>query len=1138
MGERDHRRGGPAASAPLLPLAMAAAAGVVADRGASPCGTTAWAAIAGALAALAMLGRSRRWGALALLGSWVALGGGWHHSWWSDLAPDDLARAGFGEGRPAWVRGVLVEVPAFRPGLRPHDAGTTRTVLAVTAVRDRLRWRPATGRVLVRIVGDRADLKAGVAVWAAGRLEAVAGPLNPGEFDYRDYLRAQGVRLALAVGEPAGIHPDPDGPSWPWARLLGSARAWSHARLIGGLEPRVAPLAAALLLGRREGVNPDINDAFARTGTTHLLAISGLHLQVLAAVLWGAFRLAGLGRRPAFLGVIAATVAYAILVGLAPSVVRSAAMTCMVCVAGLRDRCARLPNMLALAALATMLWNPSDVFDVGCQLSFLAVAAIGRWVGPAADALAFHYYRLSFRAQGPQGALDALERKLEPWYRAAPRRFGLRVGQGIVVSAVVWLVALPLVALRFHVVSPIGIVLNVPLIPLTSLALVAAGLSLTLSAVWPPLGLGPSWACARMLDATERLVRWGSAQSWGHRFVAGPPWGWVVGFYLLLGLAAAVGFRGRGMRGAMGAWVALGLGLSIWPGRPAATEAEAEVLAVGHGLAVLIRGGDGRTILYDCGKLGDPSVGRRIVAPALWARGGHRLDEVWLSHADADHYDGLPDLLDRVPIGAVRVAPGFEGPANPGASRLLDRVRARGIPVRPIAAGESRPLGGGATLRVLHPPADWRPDAADNARSLVVDVGVGDRHFLLTGDLEGPGLDELLAAPPAAPDAILAPHHGGRSANPPALYQWADRSLVVVSQRRSSAGPRDPLASRERRGQLVLRTWKRGAIRLSWGASGLETRGFLDEAPPWAFALATPRWPRWASGVLGFALGLAACLAVAVVEWGAWTLVVPGRRLRAEEPEPPPWEPVETRAADGTILRGAWRDAEGEPRGLALVLHGFGESYPALRDRGEALARLGWSAALPDARGQGRSGGDRRSLGDREGADVRAWIDALAGRVGPAPAPAPAVVLWGRSMGASIALRAAIADPRVSALVLEAPYPDLESAVAAILRRLRLPMPRLWSRLIVLRAGTLAGAPVDRPPPIVLAPSVNVPAAILFGTEDRVVTPSQTMRLAGAFSTAIELIEVAGARHADVFEVGGTALLGRLSDFLDRAVKR
>src|SRR5262249_18499254 len=160
--------------------------------------------------------------------------------------------------------------------------------------------------------------------------------------------------------------------------------------------------------------------------------------------------------------------------------------------------------------------NPAHLFDVGCQLSFLAVAAIAWGVEPAVDLSRFLYYRLTFRGRGAESPLDALERRLAPWWQGeAWRRMGL-VHEGVLVSVVVWLVTWPLVALRFHLISPIGILLNIPLIPLTSLALLAAGLTLVASMIWMPLAAPPAWACARLLGWTERLVRWGAAQSWGH----------------------------------------------------------------------------------------------------------------------------------------------------------------------------------------------------------------------------------------------------------------------------------------------------------------------------------------------------------------------------------------------------------------------------------------------------------------------------------------------------------------------------------------------------------------------------------------------------------------------------------------------
>ena len=226
----------------------------------------------------------------------------------------------------------------------------------------------------------------GAVVEAAGGLALVAQPLNPGEFDYRAYLRGQGIRLRFSVDDPSGLWAAQSGTRLSlrdhWSRLIGFVRGWSQKTLAGVFSPTTAPLASALLLGRREGVDPDVNDAFARTGTTHLLAISGLHMQVLAVALGFLLRACGVGRRKTFATVIMATVGYTILVGFMPSVVRSATMTIAACTAGLVDRQNHNANTFSLAAIATLAHNPADLFDVGCQLSFLAVAAIVWMVGP------------------------------------------------------------------------------------------------------------------------------------------------------------------------------------------------------------------------------------------------------------------------------------------------------------------------------------------------------------------------------------------------------------------------------------------------------------------------------------------------------------------------------------------------------------------------------------------------------------------------------------------------------------------------------------------------------------------------------------------------------------------------------------
>ncbi len=261
------------------------------------------------------------------------------------------------------------------------------------------------------------------------------------------------------------------------------------------------------------------------------------------------------------------------------------------CLAGILDRQVRHANNLALAALLTLLLNPTDLFDVGCQLSFLAMGAIYWGVKPTTDLLRHVYYAVTFRIQGPGSPLDVLERSLEPWWLARMRRWPLLVTSGLIVSTVVWLAALPLVAFRFHVVSPIGVLLNIPLIPATSLALMASGLSLGLSAIWTPLGEPAAWVCGFALAVTEWLVRLGGLTVLGTRVRPGALAGlgahrlWITrGRHRQRRLPLAAQENRLGL---LTAWVLLGLILPWLPRREGPLEAE--VLAVGHGLAVLIQ---------------------------------------------------------------------------------------------------------------------------------------------------------------------------------------------------------------------------------------------------------------------------------------------------------------------------------------------------------------------------------------------------------------------------------------------------------------------------------------------------------------------------------------------------------------------
>jgi competence protein ComEC len=633
----------------MVPVLAALAAGIVVDRFCPGIETAGWTALALTAITGSLLNiRRSLLSSLGVLAGILALGAAWHHFSWNDLTDDDLSWGVTESPSPVWVRGVVIEHLGTRTseGYGPGEPArlVTRMVLNVQAVCDGREWRAASGRTLLVAAGDQTGIHEGEPVEVSGQLAQVPGPLNPGEFDYRSYLRARGIRLRLVVDGPTGVVVDPNGSSSVFLRWLGHLRASCRMRLVQGLDDQVGPLAAALILGQRDDIDPEINDAFARTGTTHLLAISGLQLQALALALGVALRLVRVPRRIAYTCVGLVTVGYAILVGLAPSVVRSAVMTLAFCAAAISNHPTRSANTLALAGVVTLSLNPFHLFDVGCQLSFLAIAAL-IWLVPMAHrACGGLVLRFRQAILGASAAVDDLKHRFDPWWLRTGRQIAFWIGQGILASAVVWLAALPLVALRFHLVAPIGILLNIPLIPLTTVALLLGAAGLALGFLWAPLAALPILAADLLLQLTEAIVRWGVAQPWGHRFVAGPTWSYVLAFYAVLGLATVIATAMRWnshRRLLLGLQTVLGvcLGGLLVPGwllaQSGSAAVEGEILAIGHGLAVLIQLPGGHTLLYDCGRMGDSLVGRRIIAPAIWDVGANRIDSVYLSHADA-----------------------------------------------------------------------------------------------------------------------------------------------------------------------------------------------------------------------------------------------------------------------------------------------------------------------------------------------------------------------------------------------------------------------------------------------------------------------------------------------------------------------
>ncbi|MFM9058172.1 MAG: ComEC/Rec2 family competence protein [Planctomycetaceae bacterium] len=650
------------------------------------------------------------------------------------------------------------------------------------------------------------------------------GPaLNPGEFDQRLRARSQRCLSIIRVRSAAGIRVVAIPAGWSPPAVLDAVRGWGTGVLRARIGADRAALAAALLLGNRESIAREEVDAFLVTGTVHVLSISGLHVGLVAAALFAVLRTVAIPRGAALVAVAVSTGAYMLVVGAETPVVRATLLVWLTCLAAATDRRSAALNALAVAAIVVLAWRPAEVFSAGAQLSFLSTGVL---VGVAA-ALP--------RAVVPTDPIDRLIDRSRSSVERWGRRRAWQAWVLFVCGLAVWAATGPLVAARFHVVSPVGLVINVLIAPLVAVAMAAGFLCLLAAPVSGAIATGCGTACDAALAGIGRLVAWGAAVPGGHAWLPGPPAWWVVGWYALLAvamclLAPPLLTRGRTWVAVAATWCAVGL-VGIGAARLTGDGPgglRAVVADVGHGCGIVVRSPTGRCLVYDAGRLGAPGAARRALAAVLWSEGVSRIDTLVISHADADHFNAVPELLERFRVDCVVVPPQFCLASSPAVADLLGRLRDRGIPVRTLVAGDGFALDPACRVRALHPhvraPACG---ASDNESSLVLAVEAAGRRLLLTGDLEGAALDRLVRERPEACDVLVAPHHGSRTSLPADIAAATLPACVVVSGAGGRAWPEVRAAyATAADGAEVLLTGGLGALELDLEAGRMAARRF------------------------------------------------------------------------------------------------------------------------------------------------------------------------------------------------------------------------------------------------------------------------------------------------------------------------
>ncbi len=648
---------------------------------------------------------------------------------------------------------------------------STRLTLTMAEIKGEDGWREVGGGVLV-FVPRYPAYSYGDYLEVTGEL---ATPPELGDFDYQGYLAHQGVYSTIA---------------YPKVEVLATGRGfaplgWIYALrghladgLAGVLPEPQASLAQGIILGMRGNIPADVREDFTRSGTAHLLAISGLHLGIMAGIVL-ALGVWLFGRRR-YLYVwlaLAAVWGYAVITGLNPPVVRGAIMASLFLAAEALGRQQSAITALTVAAAVMVGVSPYILGDAAFQLSFLAMAGL-IFITPVLRG----WGRRATARLGETGVLVA---------SANFAVDALSVTLGAVLA--VW----PVVAYYFGYVSLAGPLATFLALPVLPGIIAAGGLAAGLFLAVPVVGQAVGWLAWLFLSYLLAVVGGLSAPGasvavasvhpafiWGYYIVlAGLIW-WRARWERRSLVSGVAGFfRGGGVSFAWKKWLIIPLLLAaVLVASGAATlpndDLRVSFLDVGEGDAVLIQSGS-RQVLVDGGPGPAAVTGELGRLMPFWDRD---IDLVVLTHPHADHLGGLVEVLRRYRVGQILVPDIASDAALYAAWRQL--IEEKEIPVTIAQAGQRVDLGGGAVLEVLSPPpkllTGTESDIDNNG--VVLELTCGEVSFLLTADIMDEAERELIRGRAVGEVSVLkVAHHGSNTSTTAAFLAVAAPPVAVIS---------------------------------------------------------------------------------------------------------------------------------------------------------------------------------------------------------------------------------------------------------------------------------------------------------------------------------------------------------------------